>query len=304
MRTGQFAISNSPSAYLSRFAFGPSLEGLFLQSNLGIVTKMGIALTPQPQSFMACVFDMPDFDDVELMVEILSPLRRNGVIPSTVYMSNLLEYSSVLGPRTGIYTGEGPIPESRLRELQKEIDIGYWNARFGLYGPRELVQAQFNEVKRLVNEKAPKGRLRGNIYSAENDSSLLDGTSVPAMEGSIFVGIPGLATLPMVKYRVRDDKGIGAHCDISPIIPSNGKRILEWARIAKTIHEKDGHDMFCDFHMHERHVVIMHLMPYDKADMKQRKAVDSIWHNLYEESAKLGYGGYRSHLNHMGMCKS
>jgi FAD/FMN-containing dehydrogenase len=31
VRTGQFAISNSPSSHLSKFTFGPSIEGLFLQ---------------------------------------------------------------------------------------------------------------------------------------------------------------------------------------------------------------------------------------------------------------------------------
>jgi FAD/FMN-containing dehydrogenase len=42
VRTGQFAVSGSPSSHLSKFTFGPSIEGLFLQSNLGIVTKLGI----------------------------------------------------------------------------------------------------------------------------------------------------------------------------------------------------------------------------------------------------------------------
>lgn len=31
VRTGQFGITNSPSAFLSKFTFGPSVEGLFLQ---------------------------------------------------------------------------------------------------------------------------------------------------------------------------------------------------------------------------------------------------------------------------------
>ena len=45
VRTGQWAQSNSQSAHLSKFSFGPSPEGMFLQSNLGIVTKMGAWLT-------------------------------------------------------------------------------------------------------------------------------------------------------------------------------------------------------------------------------------------------------------------
>lgn len=65
VRTGQFAMSSSPSAHLTHLSFGPSIDGLFLQSNLGIVTKLGIHMTPQPQAYMPCTFDMPDFDDIE-----------------------------------------------------------------------------------------------------------------------------------------------------------------------------------------------------------------------------------------------
>ncbi|KAL6709794.1 hypothetical protein ACN47E_001223 [Coniothyrium glycines] len=85
VRTGQFGVSNSPSSHLSKFTFGPSIEGLFLQSNLGIVTKMGIWLTPAPQAFMSCTFDMPNFEDVEAIVDIFGPLRRDGLLPNTIY---------------------------------------------------------------------------------------------------------------------------------------------------------------------------------------------------------------------------
>lgn len=73
VRTGQFAMTSSPSAHLTHLSFGPSIDGLFLQSNLGIVTKLGIHMTPQPQAYMPCTFDMPDFDDIETS-ECLIPL--------------------------------------------------------------------------------------------------------------------------------------------------------------------------------------------------------------------------------------
>ena len=115
MRTGQFGISNSPSAHLSKFSFGPSIEGLFLQSNLGIVTKLGIWLTPQPQAYMSCQFDMPEFEDVATMVDILGPLRRNGVLPSTVYVSNVIEMSGVLGKRIDLHKEGGECTREHIR---------------------------------------------------------------------------------------------------------------------------------------------------------------------------------------------
>jgi hypothetical protein len=254
LRTGQFAMSNSPSAHLSKFSFGPSIEGLFLQSNLGIVTKLGIWLTPAPQAFLSCSFDMPEFEDVETIVDIFGPLRRDGVLPNTVYVSNVTEWLGMMGPREQFWPHESPIPDWRIREIQKEYGLGYWNAKFGLYGAEKVIQAHFEELKRIVGVKAPKGRLVGKMFAA-GEGETLDPTSVPEMDGGFFVGIPSLFSLPMVKFRLpKEGGGIGAHYDYSPIIPSSGKEVLDWIKTSKKICEANSFDLFCDFFMHERHV--------------------------------------------------
>jgi FAD/FMN-containing dehydrogenase len=114
VRTGQFGISNSPSSHLSKFQFGPSIEGLFLQSNLGIVTKLGIWLTPAPQAYMSCAFDMPDFEDIETMVDIFGPLRRNGMLPNSVYVSNVTEWLGMIGQREEFWPHNSPIPDWKV----------------------------------------------------------------------------------------------------------------------------------------------------------------------------------------------
>ena len=45
---GAFAASNSGSVY--RYGIGPVLDGLFSQSNLGIVTEMTLELMPRPEA--------------------------------------------------------------------------------------------------------------------------------------------------------------------------------------------------------------------------------------------------------------
>lgn len=300
VRTGQFAVSGSHASHLSKFTFGPSIEGLFLQSNLGIVTKLGIWLTPAPQAFMSCSFDMPDFDDVETIVDIFGPLRRDGLLPNTVYVSNLVEWLGMLGKREELWSEPGPIPEWRLKELQKQIGIGYWNAKFGLYGAKDVVQAHFNELKKIVEKKAPKGRLTGEIFSAP-DGKTLDPASVPEPHGGFFVGVPSLWSLPMVKFRLpKDGGGIGAHYDYSPIIPSSGKTVLEWVKTAKKVCEAEGFDLFCDFFMHERHVIFVNMMTFDKTNAEHKRAVEAIFTNLFAEGRKRGFSKYRSHVNTMG----
>ncbi|KAF2441308.1 vanillyl alcohol oxidase [Karstenula rhodostoma CBS 690.94] len=304
VRTGQFAVSESPSSHLSKFTFGPSIEGLFLQSNLGIVTKLGIWLTPAPQAFMSCSFDMPDFEDVETIVDVFGPLRRDGLLPNTVYVSNLVEWLGMMGKREEIWPEGGAIPEWRLKELQAQLNIGYWNAKFGLYGAKEVVQAHFNELKKIVAVQAPKGRLSGEMFSAD-DGHTLDPASVAEPHGGFFVGVPSLWSLPMVKFRLpREGGGIGAHYDYSPIIPSNGGTVLDWVKTAKRVCEAEGFDLFCDFFMHERHVIFVNMMTFDKTNVEHRRAVQAIFMNLFEEGKKRGFSKYRSHINTMDLVAS
>ncbi|KAF2457767.1 glycolate oxidase [Lineolata rhizophorae] len=302
VRTGQFAVSNSPSAHLSKFTFGPSIEGLFLQSSLGVVTKMGIWLHPQPQAYMSCVFDMPEFEDVATIVDVFGALRRDGLLPSTVYVSNIVEWTAMLGRRDELWPHKSPIPDWKLRELGEKIDLGYWSAKFGLYGPKAVIQAHFDELKRIVAEKAPTGRLRGDVFEGK-DGKLLEATDIPEEHGGFFVGVPSLWSLPMVGYRLpkQGGGGVGAHIDYSPIVPSSGATVLEWVKTAKKICEKENFDLFCDFFMHERHVIFVNMMTFDKTNPEHRRAVETIFHNLFKEGRKRGFSKYRSHVNYMDL---
>ena len=52
MRTGMGALPGSNAWQLFPYGFGPYPDGMFTQSNLGIVTKMGIALMQRPPASM------------------------------------------------------------------------------------------------------------------------------------------------------------------------------------------------------------------------------------------------------------
>ncbi|EAT89060.2 hypothetical protein SNOG_03855 [Parastagonospora nodorum SN15] len=300
VRTGQFGISNSRSAHLSKFTFGPSIEGLFLQSNLGIVTKLGIWLSPAPQAYMSCSFDMPDLEDIETIVDIFGPMRRDGLLPNTVYVSNVVEWFGMMGSREDFWPHESPIPDWKVAELQKKFDLGYWNAKFGLYGAKDVIQAHFDEVKKIIEKKTSKGRFEGKIFSAP-EGETLDPASIPEKEGGFFVGIPSLWSLPMGQVSITE---IG-WC---PIIPSNGKEILDWVKNAKKIcrSSNPGDLLLPISFMHRaRHVILPSTMfTFDKTNAVHRTAVQNIFDNLFEEGKKRGYSKYRSHVRAMDRVAS
>jgi len=299
VRTGQFGISNSPSAFLSKFTYGPSLEGLFLQSNLGVVTKLSIWLTPQPQAFMSCTFGMPRFEDLEVMVDAFGEMKRNGTIHSLVWFTSLIETLCISGRREDYWTGEGPVPDWRLEELRQETGFGHWYARWGLYGPKRIVQAQFDEIEEVMTKKAPTGTITGALY--ENEAGVV-AKDVPFEHGSMFVGLPQMWSLPLINWPIPKAKTDGkpAHGDYAPVIPSSGRLLMEWMRVSKPICEAAGVELMADFFMHERHVVLMNMFTWDQTEKGQKEKMERLYYGLYEEAKKRGYGMYRAHVNHMG----
>lgn len=300
VRTGQFAKSDSSVAHLTKLTFGPTIDGLFLQSNLGIVTKMGIYLTTQPQAYKACMFHMPEMEDIATITDLFGHLKRNGTIPYLSYVFSIGEWLSFYKRREEWWDGEGPIPDWRLKEIQKELGTGFWGVRFGLYGPTRLVEAQYAEVEKAVARIAPTGTLEGTMYAAEGEGTVLDATTVDLSHGGMFVGVPSMFSLPLVNYYNRKPDSVGAHGAYSPIIPLDGKVMLEWVKAARAVYESHGFDMCCDYFMHDRYAVFVCMLPFDKTDPEQRKATDEIFHGLVEAGTKLGFAKYRTHISHMG----
>ncbi|KAH8900835.1 glycolate oxidase [Thozetella sp. PMI_491] len=303
VRTGQFAMSNSPSAHLTRLSFGPTIDGIFLQSNLGIVTKMGIYLTPQPQAYMAVTFDVPNFDDIAALVDMFGALRRNGTIPTSVFIGNIVGQTTVIHKHADWWDQPEPIPNWRLREIQAELGIGYWVAKFGLYGAKGILQAQFDEVKRVLEQEIPSGRLRNSLFEGE-DGKLLEASAVSGPHGGVYVGLPGMINLQFVDYLTpKDGSGIGGHGAYSPILPLDGNTVLDWAKEARKIYESHGFDLISDFFIDQRHSVSVCMLFFDKTNPKQRAASDKLLHALFEEGARRGFSKYRSHVAYMGLIQ-
>ncbi|KAH7376894.1 glycolate oxidase [Plectosphaerella cucumerina] len=297
IRTGQFAISDSETAHLSKHSFGPSLEGLFIQSNLGIVTKMGIWLTPRPQSYMFCKLQMPERDDIKTIVDVLGPLRRNGVIDSTTWGGSASEFIAMRFKRAEVWEGEGPIPDWRLRELLTKFGLGFWTVHFGLYGPEEVIKAHFNEIKKVVEEQAPTGKLTANLYS-DKSAELLTGDVLAEGDLDLFINKPGFQAMEVLKFNLPldDTDCVPAHRDFAPIMPAVGATVLDWVKTSQEICEAEGFDLFCDFFLQERSVIFIYLTTLDKANEKQRKALEKITTRFHEEARKRKFAAYRTHI--------
>jgi hypothetical protein len=164
------------------------------------------------------------------------------------------------------------------------------------------VQAQFDEIKAVMEGGAPAGKITGVLFADDNG---VDAAAVPSPHGDMFVGVPSLWSLPLIHWPIpKDRKGKAAHGDSAPVIPSSGKLVLEWMKASKPICEANGVELMADFFMHERHVVLMNMYTWDQTDPQQKEKMNRLYNGLYEVAKEKGYGMYRWHINHMGECRS
>ena len=80
VRTGYGHYPGSRVTHVARWGVGPSLDGLFSQSNLGVVTELGFWLQPRPAHAELGYFAVPD-EALEIAIDALRPFRIRGVIP-------------------------------------------------------------------------------------------------------------------------------------------------------------------------------------------------------------------------------
>src|SRR5690606_31871754 len=79
LRTGYGHYDGAKAAWAYRYGVGPVLDGLFSQSSLGIVTRIGLWLMPEPEAFAGFFVRAERDEDLAGLIDALRPLRLNDV---------------------------------------------------------------------------------------------------------------------------------------------------------------------------------------------------------------------------------
>src|SRR5579862_9777858 len=93
MRTGMGALPNSKTWQQYKYGFGPYIDGMFSQSNFGVVTKMGFWLLPEPEAFLSGNVVVGKHDDLFALVEIFANLINSGTVQATTTVISPLAYA-------------------------------------------------------------------------------------------------------------------------------------------------------------------------------------------------------------------
>jgi 4-cresol dehydrogenase (hydroxylating) len=129
VRTGFGRFPGAATARLSPFGVGPHLDGLFIQSNLGIVTELTVFLHPRPKYLARFSMAVNDTAALAEVVDAIQPLVLRGVIASHSFgMWSAYKVMAING-RYPWEAMKGKTP-LRLREISGKEP---WNTGGALY---------------------------------------------------------------------------------------------------------------------------------------------------------------------------
>jgi FAD/FMN-containing dehydrogenase len=139
-----------------KWKVGPYLDGLFAQSNFGIITRMTIALASRPEQIQSFLFGVKREAGFESAVLAVQHVLRSltGVVGSINLMNTRRMLSmSADYPRNRI-GADGILPTAVVRELAGGGRALAWTGLGALYGAKSIVRAARGEIRRIL---APLG---------------------------------------------------------------------------------------------------------------------------------------------------
>lgn len=321
VETGWAHHPNSKVSHVFKTGLGPSIDGLFTQSNLGVVTRATIWLIPQPEAFTAYAFRIASDDHLAAVVDALRPLRLLGVINSVVHLAN--DYRVISGHHQFPYdrcSGENPLPESIRAEFRESMGIGHWNGLGGFYGTKDSVAGScralrkalkgitkpifisdaklqwFDKVYRVGSWLPPLQRLNDSVCSARSAIALLKGEPV-------HDHLAGSAWRSRLAWNERPtdplDRGDGIVW-LTPLVPLDSKACTDFLSCVEPVFSEFGFEPLLTFVMVSgRAMCCPTTICYDRASEVETIRAQECYRKLLAACIDRGFLPYRCGIQSM-----
>jgi 4-cresol dehydrogenase (hydroxylating) len=267
LRTGFGASSSTTGGVWNRHrrGFGPSLDSLFFQSNFGVVTKLGIWLMPEPETFLSGWIIVQEESDLAPVVDALRPLVLDGTIQGQPLIM------SALGAE-----GDGlsvlPLPARYI------VRYSFYDHDALVEGRSRIVRDRLAHLPQLFFEER---RYRGDVH--KEDVHPLD--LLPA-------GIPNLQMLDDLKSAF----GPGyAHIDFSAVIPFDGPTAVEHEQLVRRVLAEDGLTAAFAWILGSRTLTGIAMISFDVNDVEGAARARAAAVRLSHLAAERGWNEYRAH---------
>jgi len=298
LRTGDGSIDRPGTDelvnwHVSKYAFGPILDGLFAQSNYGIVTRLGVWFLPRPPAIRSFHFAFPDDADLEEVIELCRPLKMSNFVPTLFRASNDLYLIGSEQPSPAYAAGNGTraISDDERKGLQRQHGVGAWNVSGAFYGPS--MEALEPQIQRVRDHFGASGKAK---YISHDEA-----LEKPALACAIssFCGEPTTIELGLLKWRPG-----GGNAWFTPGTPMDGKVANEFQQIGRRIFEDNGLDYTVMNVCGPRFARGLHVIGFNREDADETARAARTYEQLAEAFFQRGIGVGRSPVDwydfHMG----
>ena len=234
LRTGMGALPGAKTWQQYKSGYGPWIDGLFSQSNLGVVTKMGFWLMPEPEAYLSGVVRVFSRQDLIPLVEIMTRLENQGIYGGMPYFGSPLlggldpgstDRSPPPAEVSAILARAGEPDWAALEHYGRDKNTGFWACKFQFYGPPKVIEAQWDYAKSQL------AAIPGAVF---DDGQLLRmPLTAEQREGAhkVAFGIPNLSIFFIGARSETNPNPTEGHMWFSPIIPRTGEAVFEAQKV-------------------------------------------------------------------------
>jgi 4-cresol dehydrogenase (hydroxylating) flavoprotein subunit len=308
------------AAPVYRWGVGPVTDGLFSQSNFGVVTRMTLWLMPAPEYFQAYYFRCPRAEQLGPLIDALRPLRLDGTIRSASHIANDYKVISALQQYPWEAAGgKTPLQGALLEELRSNLKIGAWNGSGALYGTKTQVKEARRLLRRALKGKAERLQFLDDrmLRLASKFAKPYEKISGWNLERTLAVlkpvyglmkGIPTDHPLASTYWRKRTPPSANMHPDrdgcglywCSPVAPTDGAHASRLTALAGEIILRHGLEPAISLTMiTERALACIISLAFDRDLPGEDERASRCYHELLDRMAQEGYHSYRLSIDAM-----
>lgn len=312
--------SNFLCQHTYKWGVGPYIEGLFAQSNLGIVVKAGIWLMPKPEKY--CFFAFEYNVAKEKFASFIDDFRQlcfSGGMLSRPHLANDFAMLCILDqyPKGALQKGEKFLSVQALESWKQQHGVKDWSFGGGLYGTSSQIKAQKKLVKKYLSAY---GKLR--FVSGSSKTSWLKKTYQKALlflakfEGKsenfvrqiypamgLFRGQPTDEFVKQVYFKSEGPRPHGQFtpaldkCGFvwtGPLLPFTSGHVEEVLKTAKGIYQKYEFDFFVELIVESPRNLIALFGVFFDLNCREEAARAQKWYNEIRATMNTkGYAPYR-----------
>ena len=286
LRTADGALPGAKTWHVAKYGYGPYLDGLFLQSNFGIVTRLGVWLMPRPPAIRSFFFLFPDDEDFGDIIELVRPLKMNNVVPSLIKVTSDLYGIGTVATypfeRTG---GKTPLPDDIRRQLQHEYGVGAWCVSGAFYGASDEALA--------ANACARASPISDSLAKRV----ILLMKKRRSMPSSRFIAIHSAAIPRERNSDLLNWRPGGGACWFLPAMPMIGSIANQHQALSRRILHKHGFEYITEYVCGPRLSRALHIIIFNRQDPEECQRMSRCYRELLTAYTEAGYPVSRAPLD-------